>query len=411
MSPQKRALFFTYHFPHPDKTGSFRPWVEATIMKKLGLDVTVITSGVDYITGENDIGQSLFKKELIDGISVIKVRTLSRYRDRRFKRLINYLLYAVMSFFAALAERRPDVVFIGTTSYFVTFTFYIYRLLKARHVKFIVDERDLFVESSITLGAARRGVASKMFMMWSNFFRKRADSVFTVSESMKKALVDRGLDESKIEMVPSVDIELMKNGCARNNVAPNFFKERKEYLVMYTGSFGMANDVMNILRAAERIKESNKNIGFVLVGGGEKQDFYKNYVMERRIDNTVILPPQTRNRVRMILTEADICVHALKKDKFWNMALSSKIFDYLLCKKPVIFCGGGEIKNIIETSGAGLSVEAENPQALASKIEELCCDKSRLAQMGQKGYDFVNMKYSQESIYNSFRKRLSSAAR
>jgi len=409
MNSKKLVLFFTYHFPYPEKPGSFRPWVEANILRDIGYDVTVITSGVDYITGKSEIGRRLFRVEHRDGIKIVKVRSLAHYRNFPLTRIINYLVYSIMAFFAGLFERKPDKIFIGTTSYFITFFSYLYKILKARDVKIIVDERDLFLEASVSLGVLKKGIIYSLLSRWNNLFRKNAESIFTVSEGMGKALVEKGVPSSKIEVIPNIDVELMAKDIERYYSQPvHFFDGKRDFIVIYAGSFGMANDVATILKAAELLDNTHSNIGFVLVGGGERLNFYKDYIKRKKIQNTIIFPALARNKVRNFLYHADVCIHALKKDRFWNMALSSKIFDYLLFKKPVIFCGGGEIKNIIEKADAGLCVEPQNAGALADAILKLYSQRDRLSEMGERGHLFVKNRYPIEGIYNSFKTRFNS---
>jgi len=51
----------------------------------------------------------------------------------------------------------------------------------------------------------------------------------------------------------------------------------------------------------------------------------------------------------------------------------------------------------VETVGAGLVVEAE-PEAMAQAMVELLADRKLLANMGQKGREFVTQHYSWDAI-------------
>ena len=48
-----RFLFLTYHLRLPDEPGDFRPWMEARLIEEAEIEVTVITSGVQYMTGQH----------------------------------------------------------------------------------------------------------------------------------------------------------------------------------------------------------------------------------------------------------------------------------------------------------------------------------------------------------------------
>ncbi|MGO9621883.1 MAG: hypothetical protein ACLPT6_10810 [Desulfobaccales bacterium] len=45
-------LFLTCHLPLDHEPGACRPWMEARLLARAGFQVTVVTSGVQYLTGE-----------------------------------------------------------------------------------------------------------------------------------------------------------------------------------------------------------------------------------------------------------------------------------------------------------------------------------------------------------------------
>ncbi len=404
------VLFFTYHFPYPEQSGSFRPWIAARILRQMNHDVTVITTGIDYITGESKIGRRLFKVEYRDGIKVVKVFTMPHYRTTGFKRIVNYTGYAVMAFLAALFQHRPDKIFIGTTSYFITFSSFLYMAIKGLKIPYVIDERDLFLESSVALGVLQRGVLYRILDRWDYFFRTNAECIFTVSGGMKQTLIEKGIRESKIKVVPSIDVELAKVKIEQHySSKENFHGKDKKFTIMYTGSFGMANDIMTILKAASSLENSCRDdIEFILVGGGEKLSIYQEYVRKNCIRNVKIIPAMGREDARSLLLKADVCVHAFKKNRLWDIALSSKIFDYLLFEKPILFCGKGEIKRLIERSGAGFCAEPQDSMALAANVLWLYSRREKLSEMGRRGCLYVKEHYPIESIYASFKAEFSS---
>ncbi|MFH1752916.1 MAG: glycosyltransferase family 4 protein [Candidatus Omnitrophota bacterium] len=403
---KKVVIFFTHYFPCPDKPGSSRPWVEANILKELGYKVVVITSGVDYLTGESEMGWRLFKSEKMCGIKVVKVATIPHYRISHFRRTLHYFIYSMMAFFAALFQRKPDRILLASASYFITFWFFLYKIIKARGVKFILDERDMMLESFVAFGILRRRVRFSILRQWDRFVRRRADCVITVSEGMKKHLMGQGVPQSKIEVIPNIDVELMSKDIEKDYREPrNNFYGREGFVVMYTGSFGMANDVSTILKAAEYLDKIHENIGFILLGTGEKLNYYKEYIKAKNLGNTMIMGGLSREKTRSLLYNADVCLHAFRKEKPSNAALSSKIFDYLLFKKPIIYSGEGETRDLIQESGAGVCVEAQNANELAKGIMDLCSSRQELRAMGERGERYVRSRYSKESVYEAFAKR------
>ena len=82
----KHVLFLTYHLPLSNEPGAFRPWMEARLLKRAGFSVTVITSGVHYMTGEDTRPSKKWcSEEWRDGIRILKTWAPSDHRHRAWK--------------------------------------------------------------------------------------------------------------------------------------------------------------------------------------------------------------------------------------------------------------------------------------------------------------------------------------
>jgi len=61
----------------------------------------------------------------------------------------------------------------------------------------------------------------------------------------------------------------------------------------------------------------------------------------------------------------------------------------MACGIPVILTVNGEARKILEESGGGVYVPADNPSLLAQKILELSNDREPLTEMGRQGRAYV----------------------
>ena len=401
----KKVLFLTYHFPTPNKPGSFRPWVEANILKKLGFDVTIITSGVDHITGELKIKRKTWAEENIYGFKVIKVFTLTKHRTSILKRGLHYLLFSFFAFWTGIREKNVDIIFLGSHPFTMLSIGYILKILK-KDVKIIIDERDVYPDTAIALGVLKNSFLIKILDKCGKFFRKNADFIIAATPGIKRILIEKGICSEKIITIPNVDIDLIRKFEMKNNFnVPDLrIRFNKSFIVIYTGGLGLANDILTILKAARIVQGKNDKIGFVIVGGGDRLKFYKKFLKDKDINNVFFIPPVGREISRYLISQAGICIHALKKHKYWECALASKIFDYFLMKKPVIFAGWGDIEKLLKESNGGISVPPEDYKQLAEKILLLSIDKEKLQKMGINGYNYIVNHYSPESIINSFKR-------
>ena len=123
-----RILVITYHFPKDNEPGAFRPWITAKLLKKSGVDITVVTSGVHYMTGKNiRPSKNLIAEEFVDGIRILKTWAPTNYRRSIFWRLTNYLCFAIMVAVTCLTKtKKVDRIVVGTDPFLfcLLFTFF-----------------------------------------------------------------------------------------------------------------------------------------------------------------------------------------------------------------------------------------------------------------------------------------------
>lgn len=121
------VLFLSYHLPLPSEPGAFRPWMEARLLAGAGYRITVITSGVQYMTGK-DIrpGRGWCTEETVESIRILRAWAPANHRGSVFRRTLNYLCYSMLAGLAAILKvGKLDRVLAGTDPIFMMPTIYL----------------------------------------------------------------------------------------------------------------------------------------------------------------------------------------------------------------------------------------------------------------------------------------------
>src|SRR5690554_274334 len=115
-----KILFLTDNFPPEVNAPATRTYEHCVEWVKMGHDVTVITCVPNFPKGEVFEGykNKWRQEERIEGIRVIRVWSYIAANKGFFKRILDFLSYAVMAFFAGLSI-KSDVI-IGTSPQFFT---------------------------------------------------------------------------------------------------------------------------------------------------------------------------------------------------------------------------------------------------------------------------------------------------
>jgi colanic acid biosynthesis glycosyl transferase WcaI len=376
-----RILFFSFHLPRDDEPGAFRPWMEARLCKQAGYEVTAITSGVHYMTGKDTRRhRGWCTEEFDEGIRILKTWAPTGFRRSNLRRIINYLTYTCLAGIASLIKvPKVDRVFAGTDPIFMMPMVFLVSRLKG--AKLVLDERDLYPETAIALGILSEGQFSRLLFQIQQFFRRKAVHLLTATPGIRKKLLSYGHPDAKVQLLYNADV-FWDDHSDDANLADSLKPEiGKKFLVGYAGGLGQANDIPALLRAAVHLREL-KDLGFVLIGDGEKLAVYEKYCQQQCLENIYFIGSKPRGVTRELLKEMDICIQPLLHHQHFSHTLTSKTFDYHGLGKPMVFSGQGDTVNLLAESGGGLAVPPEDDQALAAAIGNLLKDEELRRRMG-----------------------------
>ncbi len=381
-SSTNHVLFLTYHLPLENEPGAFRPWMEARLLRRAGYEVTVITSGVQYMTGE-DIRpyKAWCTEEFVEGIRILRTWAPKHHRKSVFRRIFNYISYAILAGVVSIIKvRKVDRIFAGTDPIFMMPIVYLVSLIKGAPM--VLDERDLYPETAIALGVVKPGMFTKFLFKLQQFFRSKAISILTATPGIRKRLIEYGISSQKIFLLYNADVFLNEGVPSEENSLSLRKLMNRKILVGYVGGLGRANDVLTLLKAAKQLK-AFKQVGFVIVGSGEKKEEYINFCKKNSLNNVLFLSAVPRKEARELIKQLDICVHLYPKKDLFEGALASKIFDYHALGKPTIFCGSGDTAELLRESGGGIVVPSEDNEALAKAIRFLAENPNIRKKMGE----------------------------
>jgi len=354
--------------------------MQARLLARIGCEVTVVTSGIHYMTGE-DIRphRGWCTEEIIDGIRVLKTWNVGHHRSSILRRLVNYASYTVLAGVAAILKGgKVDCVLAGTDPICMMPMIYTVSLMK--RARMVLDERDLFPETAIALGVIRDGLLAKLLARLQVTFRRRASAILTATPGIRKRLIAYGCPEDKVHCLPSADVFIADESDAIE-VASLRKETGRAFLVGYAGGLGMANDIPTLLRAAEHLTGFS-DIAVVIIGSGERRTEYEDLCSEHGLTNVFFRGAVPRLHARRLLQQMDVCVQPLPDHEHFASTLTNKAFDYHALGRPMIFCGRGDNAELLAASGGGIAVPPGDDRALADAVIRLHDDARLREQMG-----------------------------
>lgn len=380
-------LFLTDNFPPESNAPANRTFEHAREWVKAGYQVTVITCAPNFPAGKVFDGyrNKLWQSEEIAGIRVIRVWTYMTRNEGFALRILDYLSFMVMAFFAALPVRKVDVIVGTSPQFFTACAAWAAAALKRR--PFVFELRDIWPESIRAVSAMKESRLLDLLEWIELFLYRRAAVVVSVTHSFVDNLVSRGIPREKVKVVT--------NGADMSSFSPRpkdaallaELNLEDKFVAGYVGTLGMAHGLDTLLDAAKRLATSPKtrDVRLLILGDGAERDHLESRIRNEGIDNVLLLGRVPRDEVIRYWSILDIAIVHLRRSDLFKSVIPSKLFECMALGIPVLHGVEGESADIVNQTGIGFSIEPENPDSLASAISGLMNEPDRLVAFREAG--------------------------
>lgn len=151
----------------------------------------------------------------------------------------------------------------------------------------------------------------------------------------------------------------------------------------YGGNIGVAQDMDNILRLAETLR--NENAGyFLLVGDGSEVSRLKSIIAAKGLTNIAIHPPVDQDVYLEMLSEFDVGLVSLDRG-LRTQNFPGKILSYMDKAKPVLASinPGNDLRDILEKHDAGLVCLNGDDEQFEMLARRLLTDRELRTRLGR----------------------------
>ncbi len=375
-----------------------RHWAEA------GHEVTVLTGFPNHPTGVVPREyRAKFRRVVVheqtDGIHVVRSWLLPFPNRKAYERILNYCSFCISAASTGLFLSRPDVVIATSPQLLVGLSGWC--VARRKRVPFVFEVRDLWPESLTAVGMGNGdSLLHRCLAKIAGFLYRHSDRVVVVTPAFEDYLV-------KHWRVPREKISVIENGVETQLFAPAPATALKgelglegKFVVSYIGTIGMAHGLDTIIEAAIRLRPSNPEIVFLILGEGTEKPSIVARARERGLDNVRFIEQQPREQIPAYICASDVCLVLLKKAELFKTVIPTKMLEFMACARPVILGVDGQARAILEEARGGLVIEPENSNALVSAIRLLAANPEMAAQLGRNGREYVVQKFSRrETAY------------
>ncbi|MFP4522847.1 MAG: glycosyltransferase family 4 protein [Fibrobacterota bacterium] len=395
-----KILFLTHYFPPEVNAPASRTYDNTKRWVKAGHDVTVITcapncpDGVVYEGYKN----KLIQKEEIDGIKVVRLWTYLAPNAGTVKRILNYVSYMISAFLYCLFMKKPDIMIATSPQFFCGWAGVLLR--KVRRFPFVLEIRDIWPESIITVGAIKNKKIIGFLEWMEKYMYKTAGHIVAVGKGYKNNITSKNVPDEKVSVIYNgVDLSVYQKSDNGGKVREEFGLIDKK-VVSYIGTIGMAHGLEVVLEAARKTK--GKDIVYLIVGDGARRKELQENAKKEGLENVVFTGRMPKDRMPEVWSAIDISLIHLKKSDLFKSVIPSKMFEAMAMEIPVIMGVAGEAGELVKESGAGVCMDPENAEELVEKIDDILGDEAKAKRLGENGRKFVEQRFNRDTLAEDY---------
>ena len=295
----------------------------------------------------------LFKKEIINGVSVIRCPLYVPSKVTLLARVIHLISFSITSGFAlfsTLIKKKPDVIFLVQPTLFCAPLTLIFS--KLFRVKTILHIQDFEVDAMFGLGMISEGKVARIVRRIESWLMKKFDVVSSISYSMLENAERKGVDKSKLLFFPNwADTSFVTPETDGSALRKSWGFTETDKVVLYAGNIGQKQGLEIVIEAAKSF-EDKKSVKFVFVGAGAYVDTLQELAKASNLENVYFKPLQDWEDVPAMLSMADVHLVVQKKGAA-DAVLPSKLTN--------ILSAGGHALVTAEASTELGKIEQANP--------------------------------------------------
>lgn len=374
----KNIWLVNYYAMPPHLESRLRTIKFAQYLGQKGYNVTIFSSSFLHNTNKNIIKDSskyIYKK--YNGLNFVHIKT-TPYKSNGLKRFISLFLFHYKLFIYKKKFLKPEVIIHTALPPFGNILYFAARKLNA---KYIVEVLDLWPQSFVDFGLiGKKNPLLSLLYFSEKWLYKKSDNVVFSMEGGKDYIIDKkwdlqyhgeSIDLNKLYYINNgVDLTDFNLNKQRYKLSDPDLEDTCTKKVIYIGSIRLANNLKELVQAAEILK-NREDIKFLLYGDGDARDNLEIYCKEQEINNVIFKEKWIEPKyVPYVISQANVNILNYIKGFGRYGGSQSKLFQYLASGNPI--CSNINMRYCpINNNHLGISKEFKSAKEYADAIERL----------------------------------------
>lgn len=390
------------YVPDPASVGQHIADAAAELVKR-GYDVKVYAAANGY----DDPSKQYTKREMLDGVEVVRLPFSSFGKSSIAARLLGQSLFVMQAFFRSLLVEDLAGIMVSTSPPFCGVVGAILSKLRGVPVKYWL--MDLNPDQMIAMKKiSATSLQARVFDFFNRVILRQASDIVVMDRFMLDRIAVKGVPvrektvasppwphEEETQRIAHGDNPFrQKHGLGGDN--------REKFVVMYSGNHSPANPLKTLLDAAERMKDEKRLVLYCIGGGGGKKEVDDRIAVGAK--NIVSLPYQPFKEIKYSLSAADVHVVSIGDDVV-GIVHPCKVYGAMAVSRPVLLLGPNpsHVSDIIEKYKIGWHVSHGDVDGCVRVLQEMLnTSPEQFAEMGKRAAEVISTKLSKKTLCGDF---------
>jgi glycosyltransferase involved in cell wall biosynthesis len=228
-----------------------------------------------------------------------------------------------------------------------------------------------------------------LYILLERILVRGTDTIISVNESDRNRLVQWGIPSEKVVTVPNgIDLTDFDGYLDATEARKSLGLDPERPLVMQVGRLNPQKDPLAFVEGAAIVVQECPNAQFVLVGDGPLRDEVATRIRQLDLDKQVRLAGW-HDRAFRLMAAADV----VSLTSRWE-GTPYALLEAMACSRPVVATAVNGCLEVVAEGVTGFLVQPGDAPTWAKAVLQLLADPSTAAEMGRKGRQCVEERFT-----------------
>ena len=263
---------------------------------------------------------------------------------------------------------------------------------RRRGIPVVYEMRASWEDAAVDHGSTREGsLRYRLSRGLESYALKRVDAITTICEGLRGDIMSRGIDASRITVIPNaVDVTSFAYGAPADAALRGRLGLDGATVLGFAGSFYGYEGLDLLLEAAARLAPARPELRVLLVGGGPQEEALKAQAQQLGIAERVIFTGRVPHaEVQRYYELIDVLAYPRQSMRLTELVTPLKPLEAMAQGRMFVASDVGGHRELIRDGDTGVLFPAGKAQALAQAVAGLLDHRAGWDAMRQRARRFV----------------------